>query len=334
MLGLINFTYTFDSGLLCKNSKNAMHYVCLELIRTTVLIGLTYIFHVNNTFYLRELVLFKFWTIVFMTRIYEIWIIRLINGIIEFDRRLDGLEVTIMGYNPVAHSPPSRYGWNTFLASLLASYIGLQVFSIWLWPPARLGLFTGVKYFFEIPCFTEFAVFATAYFFFHNLGSRFGTLSRFCERLPTGLVTAAAGTWTQSEIAETMGRVRSLHSELCDLLRVFGYGYGGVLLCYFAFNFVDLLRNFYYLVHVSRYDSSSSASSNNNTLNVVLTVTFCLQNVVFVVCLLIAVSWINEKIFILLTTMLATSVQMKEHPYVVRFNNAYQSYLRFEYKMS
>lgn len=76
MLGLINFTYTFDSGLLCKNSKNAMHYVCLELIRTTVLIGLTYIFHVNNTFYLRELVLFKFWTIVFMTRIYEIWIIR------------------------------------------------------------------------------------------------------------------------------------------------------------------------------------------------------------------------------------------------------------------
>jgi len=75
-LGLISITYTFDSGLLYKNSRNAMHYVCLELIRTTVLVGFTYVFHVNNTFYLRELVLFKFWTTVFMARIYEIWIIR------------------------------------------------------------------------------------------------------------------------------------------------------------------------------------------------------------------------------------------------------------------
>ncbi|CAI6350942.1 unnamed protein product [Macrosiphum euphorbiae] len=233
----------------------------------------------------------------------------------------------------------------------------------------------------------EFVVFATAYFYLFNLGSRFDTLNRFCEWMPAGLVTAA-GTWTQSEITETMERVRLLHSKLCDLLRVFGFGYGGVLLCYFTFNFFDLLRNFYYLIHVSRYDSSSSASSYNNSLNVILTVAFCLQNVVFVVCLLIAVSWINEKIieiisflrlihvsklpidtklqvklfmnqlsifewdqfsafgffhinlrlimsiFILLTTTLATSVQMKEHPYVVRFNNEYQSYLKFEYNMS
>ncbi|CAI6350941.1 unnamed protein product [Macrosiphum euphorbiae] len=258
---------------------------------------------------------------------------------------------------------------------------------MWLWSPARLDFGTVVKYFFEIPCVMEFVVFATAYFYLFNLGSRFDTLNRFCEWMPAGLVTAA-GTWTQSEITETMERVRLLHSKLCDLLRVFGFGYGGVLLCYFTFNFFDLLRNFYYLIHVSRYDSSSSASSYNNSLNVILTVAFCLQNVVFVVCLLIAVSWINEKIieiisflrlihvsklpidtklqvklfmnqlsifewdqfsafgffhinlrlimsiFILLTTTLATSVQMKEHPYVVRFNNEYQSYLKFEYNMS
>lgn len=38
-------------------------------------------------------------------------------------------------------------------------------------------------------------------------------------------------------------------------------------------------------------------------------------------------------ILILLTATLATSVQMKEHPYVIRFNNAYHSYLQFEYNM-
>ncbi|XP_029342330.1 uncharacterized protein LOC107884112 [Acyrthosiphon pisum] len=182
--------------------------------------------------------------------------------------------------------------------------------------------------------------------------------------------------------------IRLLHSKLCDMLRVFSSGYGGVLLCYFTFNFFDLLRNFYYLIHVSRYDFSSHPSSYYNTLNVILTVAFCLQSVVFVVCLLIGVSWINEKkieiisflrlihisklpidtklqvkmfmnqlsifewdqfsafgffhinlrlimsIFILLTTTLATSVQMKEHPYVVRFNKAYQSYLRYEYNIN
>jgi len=76
-LGLMSIMYTFDSGSMYQKSSNEMHFVCLELIRTTMLVGFTYVFHVNNTFYLRELVLFKFWTTIFMTRIYENWIIRL-----------------------------------------------------------------------------------------------------------------------------------------------------------------------------------------------------------------------------------------------------------------
>jgi len=76
-LGLMSIMYTFDSGSMYQKSSNEMHFVCLELIRTTMLVGFTYVFHVNNTFYLRELVLFKFWTTIFMARIYENWIIRL-----------------------------------------------------------------------------------------------------------------------------------------------------------------------------------------------------------------------------------------------------------------
>ncbi|XP_022168053.1 uncharacterized protein LOC111032134 [Myzus persicae] len=287
---------------------------------------------------------------------------------------------------PAALLSTTKYGWNTFLAVLLASYLGLEIFSIWLWPPSKLDFGTVVRYFFEIPCVTEFAVFVTTYFYLRNLGSRFDTLNFVCEQFPPGLI-GTAGTWPQPEITRLVDRARMLHSELCELLRVFGLGYGGVLLCYFAFNFVDLLRNFYYLLHVSRYNPSSDVGTNFYTLNVVLTVTFFLQNVVFVTCLLITVSWINEKkieivsflrlihisqlpidtklqvkmfmnqlsvfewdqltafgffrinlrfilsILILLTATLATSVQMKEHPYVIRFNNAYHSYLQFEYNM-
>ncbi|XP_025199358.1 uncharacterized protein LOC112597501 [Melanaphis sacchari] len=315
-----------------------------------------------------------------MARVSEIWIIKIINGIIEFDRALDGLSLTVLEEFICS---TAKYNWNIFLAALLTSYISLQIFSIWLWPPARFNFNTIVKYFFEIPCIIDFVIFATAYFYLQNLGSRFEILNRFCKRLPDALIITA-GTWTQSKITQLIENVRLLHAELCELLRVFNQGYGVLMLFYFVFNFFDLLRNFYYLLHISRY-SSSKIIVNFTTLNIILMATFCLQNIFFVILLLISVSWINKKkmevvsflrlihisklpfdtklqikmfmnqlsyfewdqisafgffrmdlkyiisFFILLTAILATSVQMKKHPYVVRFNNAYHSYLKLEY---
>jgi len=79
MLGLISITYTLESGLLDKTPR-VMYYSCLELIRTIVLIGFTYVFHINNTFSLRGLVLLKFWTTIITARVSEIWIIRYYNA--------------------------------------------------------------------------------------------------------------------------------------------------------------------------------------------------------------------------------------------------------------
>ncbi|XP_026811290.1 uncharacterized protein LOC113552641 [Rhopalosiphum maidis] len=306
--------------------------------------------------------------------------LRLINGITEFDRIVNGHPLTFFGE---LTCPTTKYSWNKFLATLLLFYISLQIFSMWLWPPARFDFSIVVKYFFEMPCITEFVIFATAFFYFHNLGSRFDMLNSLCKRLPDGLVTAT-GTPTQSEITQLVENIRLLHAKLCELLRTFSLGYGVVMLFYLVFNFLDLLRNFYYLLHVSRY-SSSNTNNNFNTLNVLLMVSFCSQNIIFVLILLITVSWINKKkmeivsflrlihisklpidtklqikmfmnqlstfewdqitaygffpmdlrfvisFLLLLTTTLATSVQMKEHPYMVKFNNAYNSYLKFEY---
>jgi hypothetical protein len=204
---------------------------------------------------------------------------------------INGLPLTILRE---LTSSTAKYSWNKFLAKLLVSYISLQIFSMWLWPPARFDFSIVVKYFFEIPCVTEFLIFATAYFYFHNLGSRFDTLNSLCKRLPEGLVTTT-DTPTQSEITQLIEIIRLLHAELCELLRTFSLGYGLVMLFYLVFNFLDLLRNFYYLLHVSRY-SSSNTNDNFKNLNVLLVVLFCSQNVIFVLILLLTVSRINTKV--------------------------------------
>jgi len=173
-------------------------------------------------------------------------------------------------------------------------YIGLQIFSIWLWPPKIFNFSITAKYFFEIPCITEFVIFATTYFYLQNLGFRFDILNRFSKRFHDDLVTAA-GTWTRSEITQLIENVRLLHAKLCELLHTFSLGYGVLMLFYFVFNFLDLLRNFYYLLHVSRY-SLSKTNPHFRNLNIILTIIFCLQNVIFVLLLLITVSWINRKV--------------------------------------
>jgi len=215
----------------------------------------------------------------------------MINGIIEFDRKVDGLPLTVMGE---LTCPTTKYNWITFLAAIFMLYISIQICSLWLWPPAKYDLSTVVKYFFEMPCIMEFVIFATSYFYLHNLGSRFDTLNSLCKRLPDGLVTNA-DTPTQSEIAKFIENIRLLHAELCELLRTFSSGYGVVLLFYFVSNCLDLLRYLYYLLHMSRYLSSKN-SVYFSTLNILLTVVICLQNVIFVMILLMIVSWINKKV--------------------------------------
>jgi len=73
--GIISITYTFESGLLIKTSS-IMVYNCLEITRMIVLIWFTYIFHLNNTFLLRDLVLLNFWSSVVMARVNELCIIK------------------------------------------------------------------------------------------------------------------------------------------------------------------------------------------------------------------------------------------------------------------
>lgn len=73
ILGIITFSYSLKSGLLCKNKK--LINVFFEFVRTILLI--IYTFHYHKTVALSEhLFILKLWFIIITARLSEKWIIR------------------------------------------------------------------------------------------------------------------------------------------------------------------------------------------------------------------------------------------------------------------
>ncbi|KAF0761922.1 Gustatory receptor, partial [Aphis craccivora] len=80
---------------------------------------------------------------------------------------------------------------------------------------------------------------------------RFQTLNDFWTQLPDGLTTpTVAGGWTHNEITMLVDKVRRLHAELSDLLRIFSTGFGKMILEFFVFSYINILISFFYYVHI------------------------------------------------------------------------------------
>ncbi|XP_060869103.1 uncharacterized protein LOC132943943 [Metopolophium dirhodum] len=143
----------------------------------------------------------------------------------------------------------------------------------------------------------------------------------------------------------TLDKIRLLHAELSDLLRIFSAGYGQMLVGFFVFNYINTLLSFYYMIHYN------SAKSEEFTFTYFLkTFIICmasLQNVTFILSIIIAASRVHDKvklfinqisifesdeitafgifninlnlvvsILVLLITGLITLIQLKEHPFI------------------
>ncbi|CAH1714555.1 unnamed protein product [Aphis gossypii] len=80
----------------------------------------------------------------------------------------------------------------------------------------------------------------TSLYYLSNLGHRFCELNRLWKCLPFRLIKLPGGR-TTSEMTMLVERIRLLHAELSELLRLFSLGYGPVLLMYFTFNFTHAL---------------------------------------------------------------------------------------------
>lgn len=88
-----------------------------------------------------------------------------------------------------------------------------------------------------------------------------------------------------------MENTRLVHSELCELLKMFTLGYGPLLLGFFVFSYISLLITIYYIINKDSFFSSSE-----NAWELILPLIIHEQIVMFLMSIIIFVSFINEKV--------------------------------------
>ncbi|CAI6375564.1 unnamed protein product [Macrosiphum euphorbiae] len=135
----------------------------------------------------------------------------------------------------------------------------------------------------------DYVVTMSSCFFLQNLNVRFQTLNDFWKCLPADLVPIP-GQWTHIEIVDLMENTRLLHSELCELLKMLSLSYGPLLLGFFTSSYIGLLISVYYIVNKETFFSQSS-----NSWEHILPLIIHLQILMFLMSIIVFVSFINEK---------------------------------------
>jgi len=136
-------------------------------------------------------------------------------------------------------------------ASFILFFMYCQIFIFQLQGKQIYDFSLYSKFLFHSPDIINFVVMITSLYYLSNLGYRFCELNRLWKCLPFGLITLPGGL-TSSEIIIIMlvERIRLLHAELSELLRLFSLGYGPVLLMYFTFSFAHaLIDTFFFTVY-------------------------------------------------------------------------------------
>jgi len=203
----------------------------------------------------------------------------LINGIIQFDQKLELLSPAFLVHQ---HSL-SKKKWNIILTSLFLYFIVYEVYDIYLWPPNSFDLKTFLIFFFGMPYILDYVVIITVLFFLNNIGYRFQTLNDYWMCLPRGLVSIPGG-WTNSELVMLMESIRLLHAELSQLFKIFSWSYGTLLLVFFVCCIIDVIYLIYLMIELE------------NVIKHVPLHMLNIQIVVFLMSVILAASWINEKV--------------------------------------
>jgi len=174
--------------------------------------------------------------------VFILFYFRFINSFIEFDHKLILLNTSI---RLVRLRLFKKLFWILIFIAYLIYFMGTLIYFIYILKiPIRLHMFTNAI--FRTPNLIMSVVSITSCFFLYNLGSRFSMLNSLCKTLQTELVTSD-GKWTNFEKTTLLECIKYLHSELCDLLRIFSLGYGPVLLLFFSFGFCDILIDIFFI---------------------------------------------------------------------------------------
>lgn len=216
----------------------------------------------------------------------------MINGIIEFDQKIALLSPVVLEDRKWSLNNTKYF--NYALISLFIYFIGFEIYDIYVWPPKKVDLYTILVYVFGIPYITDYVVFITVFFYLINIGHRFQTLNNFWKCLPVGLI-AIPGEWTNPEIVMFMENIRMLHAELSEILKMFNLSYGLLLLIFFVFNFIDMMYSFYLTVKYDLLTQIHVSYTEIIARHIPIHI-FKLQVVVFMMSIIVAASWIKEKV--------------------------------------
>ncbi|KAF0734115.1 Gustatory receptor, partial [Aphis craccivora] len=278
IIGLMNISYTLEpTGLLIWN-MDSTSYSLLECTRMIVLLILTYFSYKDELYYVIYYRVVRFWIVIIAARLSERWTIKLINGIIQFDQKVDLLSPAFM----VHQNSISKKKWNIILAVLFLYYVGFRIYDLYLWPPTVYNFNTLLFLFFGIPYILDYVIIIIVYFYLINIACRFKTLNDFWECLPLGLVSVP-GEWTYSELAMLIESIRLLHAELSQLFNIFNYSFGKMLLVFFVFCIIDIMYLIYLMIELE------------NVIKHVPLHILIIQIVVFLMFIILAATSINEK---------------------------------------
>jgi len=149
---------------------------------------------------------------------------------------------------------------------------------------------------FILPLFTppfalDYVVGITSCFFLQSIYARFQMLNNVWKCVPTDLV-AVSGKWTHNEIVYVMENTRLLHSELCELLKMFTQSYGLMLLGFYSSSFINIIICVYFIIN----NHTLSSSSTRKVLEQIMILIFQVQIVMFLLSIIVFASWINDKV--------------------------------------
>ncbi|XP_022181363.1 uncharacterized protein LOC111041403 [Myzus persicae] len=212
----------------------------------------------------------------------------LINGIIEYDHKLTSLPRFLL----IQQIAPKKSYWNTILIFTLIYYITLTIVLLIIWPPMTFNITIIGLYFIRLEFIVDVTVIYASYFFLQQLEYRFQMLNDSWKYLLPGFL-AVPRELTHSITEMTLDKIRLLHAELSDLLRLFSVGYGKILLGFFVFSYIHMISCFFYTIHFD-FKLRDEFLFINFLRNFAPHI-FNLQNFLLVVAITIAASHVHEK---------------------------------------
>ncbi|XP_022181365.1 uncharacterized protein LOC111041405 [Myzus persicae] len=211
------------------------------------------------------------------------------NGIIEYDQKLTSLPRFLFIHQ---HSQ-KKSCWNLIFIFTITFYLANTFLLMSIWRPSSVGITMITSFYIRIEFIVDISVIFSTYFVLQQLEYRLQTLNDSWKYLLPGFLVVPAGELTHSITGITMDKIRLLHAELSDLLRIFSVGYGQMLLGFFVFSYINMVLNFHYIINHNSMEREEFTS--RYFLKNVAPYISSIKNVIFILWIIIAASRVHEK---------------------------------------